>query len=182
VIQPTSTPSADPASLAPGIAVVATAKATLELQKTTGCASAHLGQLLPLYNGPEEARHDLETTASSPVAAREGMSKRELFSNIPLSDGQCQLAWTEHCAYELDGQAWRPSATALLGIWKAFLGAATSEGIDVGSAFHEDYLWTLMADEGYPRPLLTAVLDRLCAEGNAREAGCMFPCCRKTSP
>lgn len=145
----------------------------MELQLTTGDAPALLRQRLPLYEGVQDADDGFETM-SSPVT-RETKSKLEVFDGVPLSNEECLRGWIEICAFEDDlRRATRPSANALIGIWTTILGAAVSEGISLASAFQVDELWRLIEDDGYPRPLLEAVVRRLISDEYIADDGCKF--------
>ena len=164
----------------PTASIIASAKATLELQKTSVSPALLLRQHLPLYNGLQDEEGDFDMMEMSPVGnSKDKKTKVALFESLPVSDGECQLAWLDLCAYEEDGAAWRPSAKALLAIWKALFSAATADGLPLDSQFKADDLWELIADDGYPHGLFQAVL-KSSAEDDYAGNGCKsnpWKCC-----
>ena len=153
-----------------GVSVIATARSTLEVQRISDSATSHLCQLLQVYDGPESSSRVHSPTISSPIETM-GKTKQEVVASIPLSDGECEQMWVELCAFEYKGIAMRPSATALIGVWRALFSAVVSERIDLGVDFRTDDLWELLVDDEYPRAFFEATLNRLAADGHARERG-----------
>jgi sister chromatid cohesion protein DCC1 len=69
----------------------------------------------------------------------------------------------------------RPSVWVLLSTYKAIFSAATSQGIHLDSQFLVEDLWQTVEDDGYPLPLVEALLARLAPEGQPIGGKCKFP-------
>lgn len=114
------------------------------------------------YHGPQdlcEASDSLDMSSAS-----EEKTKNKMFQDVPATEHECEQAWTALCAFEHQGVAYRPTASALIGMWKVMHTAATSEGIDLSNPFDLETLWARMEDDGYPKPLVETVLAKLSAE------------------
>ena len=104
---------------APTTRAVASCTATLELQPSDDSPVPALEQVLPLFDivdGDVDARGT-------------GKSQAAILPHLPFSDGQCIQAWQELMAFEFAGSSFRPSARALLQVWKSMLAAAVAEGV-----------------------------------------------------
>ncbi|OCK94566.1 uncharacterized protein K441DRAFT_677416 [Cenococcum geophilum 1.58] len=152
VTQPISEPQGNDIPL-PGLVIIATCTATLELHPVCGSAIPYLRTVLPVYDTSEDT-----------VDAGNAQNKLQIFSNIPLSDDECEAGWRELVAFELAGSSYRPTAKTLLQIWRSINAAASAEGINLESQFLTDDLHKAIEDEGYPPILLTSLLSRLVAE------------------
>jgi hypothetical protein len=84
-------------------------------------------------------------------------------TDIPLSDGEIHQAWSQLCAFEEGGKAFRPIAAVLLTLWKSVVTASIAENIDIESAFLLDDLWAVVAEEEYPRGMFNAVMHHVAA-------------------
>ncbi|KAI9722015.1 MAG: hypothetical protein M1812_001975 [Candelaria pacifica] len=153
------------------LSITATCKATLELHPTNASPIPYLNQHLALYNGGDDELETLNGIDSSPENY-EKVNKLEVFSHVPFSEGECESAWTEICAFEIQNVAMRPTARALAGVWKAIISGATSQALRLSSEFQLDDLWTIVEDDGYPRSLIEAVLGRLSSE-EGTEGACL---------
>ena len=149
----------------PGFAAIATCTATLELHPVSGSAIPYLITVLPVYDTGEDTVD----------AAGNAQNKLHIFSNIPLSDDECEAGWRELVAFELAGSSYRPSAKTLLQIWRSINAAALAEGINLGSQFLTDDLHKAIEDEGYPLSLLTSLLSGLVAEDGNSSGACELP-------
>lgn len=161
VTQPVSKPQGDDIPL-PGLVVIATCTATLELHPVCGSAIPYLRTVLSVY----------DTSEDTVDAAGNAQNKLQIFSNIPLSDDECEAGWRELVAFELAGSSYRPAAKTLLQIWRSINAAALAEGINLGSQFLTDDLHEAIEDEGYPPTLLTSLLSGLVAEDGNSSGAC----------
>ncbi|KAI9826100.1 MAG: hypothetical protein M1832_000549 [Thelocarpon impressellum] len=148
-----------------GVSVIASAKATLELQLTSTPSAAlpYLRQQLPLYKALQDEDGDFEMMSSPVVRKEQRPSRVEAFENIPVSDEECEQAWIGMCAFEDHSGAFRPSPASLVDLWRAIFSAATAGGLPLDSPFLGPDLWKLLSGDGhaYPQPLFDAVLLRL---------------------
>ncbi|KAF2492068.1 sister chromatid cohesion protein-like protein Dcc1 [Lophium mytilinum] len=145
----------------PGVSAIATCPTTLELHPVTGTAIPYLKDALPLYDLVDDEMVD---------AAGNGKSKLKVFSDVPLSDAQCEWGWRELIAFEFAGSSFRPSAVTLLKLWKSINVAALAEGIDLNKQFLTEDLLKAIDDEGYPVDLFHALLLRLAADDHVGDA------------
>ncbi|KAI9821855.1 MAG: hypothetical protein M1827_002437 [Pycnora praestabilis] len=162
LVQPSSTKGSaeDDRIPLPSVSIVAACKATLELHEVSTIAAFHLRKLLPVYNELQDGQNDSEMMAST-WSAEKRTSKAEVFTNVPLSDQECEGGWIDLCAFEVAYQAMRPSARTLAKVWTALLAAATLHGVDLTSQFSVNNMWGLMADDGFPRSLVEAIFHVL---------------------
>ncbi|MCJ1465876.1 hypothetical protein MMC07_004495 [Pseudocyphellaria aurata] len=140
------------------VEAVARCASTLELipASTVGVS---LRQILPMYNSPlGEPIAEVETVEGSGVNGV--LSKQEALENVPLSPRQFNEAWAEICAFELDGQAWIPSAKSLRGVWSSIIAAATSKSVNLGGKFLIPDIADVVEEDGFPRALFDAVIER----------------------
>ena len=91
----------------------------------------------------------------------ERISKLTLLTNLPISYDEFEKSWADMCAFEIDGQAWRPSAQSLVGVWKTIMSASTVQGIDIAHQFRINDVCETVEVDGYPREMVTAVLQKL---------------------
>lgn len=136
------------------ITAISTCDAVLELVPINEDATLYLRDLLTIYDGPVWIEH---TDSGRP------RTKRNIIADIPLSDVECQNAWTALNAFELGENCYLPSSRVLLQLWHSLLSTATAEEIDLTKEFHAEDLWTHVDHELYPRPLLAGLLDRICS-------------------
>lgn len=159
LLQPhvTSDPGTDDLNIVPDLSIVAECKATLELIPSSTSSVAWLKDLLPLYNGSQE-----EASFGAPqVTKAERRSKYDHLTNLPLSVDEFESGWREVCAFEIDGQALRPSVQCLVGAWKAVVSASTAQGIDLGRQFSITDILDILEADDYPRTLFEAVVWNL---------------------
>jgi sister chromatid cohesion protein DCC1 len=123
----------------------------LEVSSSTDSALPYLQKLLPSYSSRELLAEAVSST----------YTLANINADIPLSDGEIHDAWTQLCAFEEGGKAFRPTAAVLLSLWKAIVAGSTAENIDMGSAFLENDLWAVVADEDYPRSMFHAMMNRI---------------------
>lgn len=136
------------------ITTISTCDAILELVPINEDATKYLRDLLTLYDGAVWIEH---TDSGRP------RTKRDIIADIPLSDVECQSAWTALNAFELGENCYFPSSRVLLQLWHSLLSIATAEEIDLTKEFHAEDLWTHVDHELYPRPLLAGLLDKICS-------------------
>ena len=73
------------------------------------------------------------------------MTKGELFSNIPLSDAECELAFREQSAFadHITKHCWIPSAALKINTWHSILENARANAVDLNGELNEDTLLSL---------------------------------------
>lgn len=139
----------------PTTCAIAACTATLELHPADASAVAHLEDALPVY---DMAGGEVDTTHN-------GKTKAAAFADIPLSDGQCEHAWTELVAFESSGNSYRPSVNTLRQVWSSINAAALAEGMKLDSQFLGYDLAELVREEGYPTSLAQAIFGHLAVAG-----------------
>ncbi|TKX21970.1 putative sister chromatid cohesion protein Dcc1 [Elsinoe australis] len=165
-IMTSKTTSEDRGSEPPRSSIVSIAQcgSSLELAgNSKESAIVHLKQLLPLFED--------EDSASDGMAAIR--SKSVTFADVPLSDGECEVAWTQLCAFETqDGRfACRPSSRLLVKAWSGILSTAILDRIDLAGSVTRSRLDVLCESiEDVPRPLPQSILERLKADDSNDEA------------
>ena len=135
----------------PTTCAIASCTATLELHPTDASAAAHLSDLLPVYDivaGEVDTTHNART-------------KAHVFTDVPLSDAQCEQAWDDLLAFELSGSSYRPSVNALRQVWASINAAASAESVQLDNQFLGHDLANLVAEEGHPAALALAVFRHL---------------------
>lgn len=73
------------------------------------------------------------------------MTKGQLFSNIPLSDAECELAFREQSAFadHITKHCWIPSAALKINTWHSILENARANAVDLTAGFDKDTLLSL---------------------------------------
>ena len=157
ILQPsTEQPSAENESSVPqtGLTAIGQCKALLEVVQTTTSPISFFEQSIPTFG--------IERIGSnSHHAINDRKSKSQLLIDAPFSSGEFDSAWIELCAFELEQQAWRPSAAVLLSLWKSFTNAGAVKGIDLTQPFALVDVVSMIDEEGFPKPLLQAMLRLL---------------------
>jgi sister chromatid cohesion protein DCC1 len=96
-----------------------------------------------------------------------GLSKAELFEDIPYSQGECEAAWLDLLAFERHHTCWKPEQHMLNSLWPMILQSATADGMDLTSKFHFDSLRLAMDEPPAPNEALAALMAYLCQTGGA---------------
>lgn len=153
------------------VRAIAQCASTLELIPAS-TAGVSLRQILPMYNSPlADPGAEVETVVES--GAKERPSKQEALENVPLSPRQFHEAWVEICAFELDGQAWIPSASSLKGVWSSIMTAATTKSVNLGGKFLVLDIADVVEEDGFPRALFDAVIERNRMDGEDLMTDCV---------
>ena len=147
----------DNSVLLSGMTAIGQCKAILELISTQTAPISFLKQSIPCF-GTERIG------SNSRQAIHDRKSKSQLLADAPFSGGEFDSAWIELCAFELEQQAWRPSATMLLSLWKSFTNAMAVKGIDLTQTFDSFDAASMVDEECFPRALLQAMLRLLSPE------------------
>jgi hypothetical protein len=127
----------------------------MEILPTKGLsAEPYLRATVPVY-----------TSTGSYSSAHDNVSKETLFSHIPLSQAECELAWSQLSCFEsIDPPGcFIPSAKVQIRIWENFISIATAAGMDLtGRLSQADLLRILdeLRGEG-PAELLSQVLSNV---------------------
>ena len=136
------------------LSAFSTCDSVLELVPSSEDATPYLRDLLLTYNGTEQKPH---TDSKRPKA------KKDIIADIPLSNHECNQAWTSLIAFELGDNCYLPTPQILFQLWSALLATAIAEDIQLTGEFHAEDLWMHMDHELYPRPLLAGVFAKLCS-------------------
>ena len=160
ILQPTTEqPSAENESSVTlsGMTAIGQCKALFELTPTPTAPISFLKQSI-LGFGTERIG------PNSNQAINDRKSKSQLLLDAPFSNGEFNSAWIKLCAFELEQQAWRPSATVLLSLWQSFTNAVAVKGIELTQPFDLLDVASMVDEEGFPKPLLQAMLRLLNSE------------------
>lgn len=181
------------------VTAIAKCSSTLELHVPAEGFSGipFLEKSLRLYDrrsGDDDDDGDMEMGDSASVVAPLGPAemrrlREEVCADIPVSTAQCEAGWTELCAFvagKYEPACWRPSARTRLNVWKRMMEGAVLQGIDLEKQFLVRDLWKSVLDDDdetaqppFPRPLLEAVVRRLCMPDQrpslAEEIKCELP-------
>ncbi|KAI9794408.1 MAG: hypothetical protein M1816_005478 [Peltula sp. TS41687] len=168
LLKPTQAPSTTDK---PALSIIACPKSTLELHPASTSVISYLERVLAKYYGPQDASEGFEPMDVSSDTFSRKQTKRRVFDDVPASEHECQQAWTALCVFEREGVAYRPAASALIGVWKVMHTTAAAEGIDLSGRFDLVILWERMEDDGYPKALVEAVLARLSSENATSNSG-----------
>ncbi|KAJ4368296.1 hypothetical protein N0V83_006652 [Neocucurbitaria cava] len=143
----------------PVTCAIASCTATLELHPSAASAVTLLKDALPVY----------DIVAGDVDATGNGRSKASVLDDVPLSEGECQTAWLELMAFELEENSYQPSANALSQVWRSINSASLAEGVKLDSQFLTSDITRAVAEDGHPEGLVEAILARLskeCSESN----------------
>lgn len=153
------------------VRAVAQCASTLELIPAS-TTEVSLRQILPIYSGPlVDPRAEIETIVES--RGKNIIGKQDALENIPLSPYQFNEAWVDVCAFELDGQAWIPSANLLKGVWNSIICAATVKNINLAGKFLVLDLADMVEEDGFPHALLDAVIEKNSIDGEDLMTDCV---------
>ncbi|KAL2056465.1 hypothetical protein ABVK25_003489 [Lepraria finkii] len=156
VLQPSETSPEDGFIPTIGLSAIAQCTATLELIPEPASATPFLKQTVPVYSGPESGTQ--LPTASAPL---EKKNKHAILERAPCSLGEFNKACEELCVFEVDGQAWLPTASMLANVWKSIISGATMRSVNLGEGFSIATLSRIVEEDGHPTALFRAVMDRL---------------------
>jgi hypothetical protein len=127
--------SPDGAIPAPELVGISKLESTLEtLPAPSTKASTYIRQLLPILS------------TGAPMTGRtQPMTKGQLFSNIPLSDAECELVFREQSAFadHITKHCWIPSAALKINTWHSILENARANAVDLTAELNEDTLPSL---------------------------------------
>jgi sister chromatid cohesion protein DCC1 len=127
--------SPDGAIAVPELVGISQLESTLEtLPAPSTKASTHIRQLLPVLS------------TGAPMTGRtQPMTKDELFSNIPLSDAECEAAFREQSAFadHITKHCWIPSAALKINTWHSILENARANAVSLTAELDEDTVLSL---------------------------------------
>ena len=129
-------------------------------------AVQYLKESVPIYKDPLEG----ESFATSEIGRTR--SKLVVLEDAPMSTGEFESGWIELCAFETEGQAWRPLTSTLNGIWKSILSAVAVNAPKIDNGFPTFLISPLVQEDGYSESLLMAVLTRLSPNGDFPSHDC----------
>ncbi|KAL8985475.1 MAG: hypothetical protein Q9177_004427, partial [Variospora cf. flavescens] len=115
---------------------------------------------LPTYSDPEKSKSSISSGARD---------KQSSLADTPISPHEFSLAWTELCAFELDGQAYCPAPSVLWKVWISIASACTTNAWSLDQPLNTVLLAEVVADDEIPSPILYAVIDRLRANHGLAE-------------
>ena len=145
------------------IAAISQCPTLLELVPSSLQALAVLEDFLPVFGLADRQQH--ANVEEDPGASRFTAGHSRLWKDIPLSNGQIEEAWRAICAFSIDGKSWRPDVEILLGLWKSIINAVLLKGHDLASGITLDEIRELVAEDGFPYPLLETVTNALGQSG-----------------
>lgn len=161
----------DPSAPDETVAAIAQCTSTLELVPPAITGLAALRQTLPIYN---LADHQNQNGLVAHSNLTEKFGRHKAFQNTPTSQREFDDAWLEVCAFELDRQAWIPSASSLKGIWASITAAATVRDIDLTERIRVVDLMDIIEEDGFPNALFNAVIRRVSIANGSLISGCTF--------
>lgn len=160
------------------LSAIAQCNASLELTPIPSStmeyqATKFLREHLPVYKG-------FVTDLGSETGGefRDRKSKADMMDDSPFSSGEFDMAWHGMCAFEVGGQAWLPTSSALVSVWRSIVLAAIEGVINLEQRFHITALEKTMDDTGHPWPLSRAVAINLSTHIDRTKDGCesLAPC------
>ena len=134
------------------LTVVAKCEATLEAIPQTPPCLTLLQTRLSVFSG--QAQREVHPNSQA-------QSKQSVLADTPVSTEQFNRAWVDLCAFEMEGQSWRPSSNMLWKTWKSIASASTIKGLPLNQASNFQTLATMVEDDEIPVPLFNAVVERL---------------------
>ncbi len=145
------------------ISAIAQPTAMLELIPSSYCGPLIMRQILPIYGISQ---------AESETDFADRTSKYAALDDLPLSSAEFEAFWIQLCAFEHEGQAWLPKATVLVGVWKSIISAATANSMDLAQSFRTQDVMELVREDGFPVPLIEAVVRRIRSDDDDLMEGC----------
>jgi sister chromatid cohesion protein DCC1 len=130
-----------------GVTSIAVCGASLELSSSTDSPAPYLGAFLLPYD---------ENSADMELDSR---SKKQIYSNIPLSRAEIDREWGARLAFEHSGICYIPTSAYLLKAWKLILEAAVAESINLSDYSQADLLWKAVSDQGLPLELFLIIMN-----------------------
>jgi sister chromatid cohesion protein DCC1 len=145
----------------PELVGISKLESTLEtLPAPSTKASTYLGQLLPIQS------------IGAPMTGRtQPLTKEELFSQIPLSDAECEVAFREQSVFSdhVTKYCWLPSAVVKINTWHSMLDNARANTVDLTSELDGDTLLSLKDGLEDLRPgLFEAIVHSIATATNGR--------------
>ena len=132
---------------------------TLELQPLTSSGIEHLKGRLPLYTGTDQEDDENSTPQNN---SKPGKNIREIIlDDAPFSARELEEAWRTLCVFEMRHRAFRPTAIALINVWKSIMSIVALKSIDLENPFRLDTLIETADEDDHPYPLFKAVILRL---------------------
>ena len=153
------------------VSAIAQPTATLELIPSTLHGESTLKQALPIYDRNQAESEGNYSSDTAPPPA-EKISRYAILDQLPLSFGEFEALWVGLCAFEIDGQAWLPTATLLAAVWKSTVSAATADSLDLDQSFRLQVIIDLVQEDGYAVPLIEAVIRRVRSNDDDLTDGC----------
>lgn len=149
--------------------------AATDLVVTSTCSSIlTLAKRCNMMDGPAPGRpllskflHRYDAEAQQfGMEHMEKLSKARIFEDLPLSNGECERAWDELVAFELNGLCWQPTQGSQLQLWTDLTQAASLRDIDLAGPFSVQDLWAA-CDSDHPHAYYEALVILL----SNRESG-----------
>ncbi len=167
VLQPAFAVQEEHVSPTLGLSIFARCTSTLEVEKMS---RSELSKTKTAIQWLTEALlvHDIDTESNSTRSLRR--SKADLFADIPYSDGECEEAWTQLVAFELERRSFRPSGKVLHDLWTCIYQTATVQGIDLAKKFEITDVCSAVEEVGHRRPLFDALINRLSLHDDSEDA------------
>ncbi|MCJ1414024.1 hypothetical protein MMC32_000349 [Xylographa parallela] len=169
IVQPSPIPAgneSEPSSVS-GVTAIGQCKALLELVPVQTQPVQFLRNAIPVYN---EKKYQPNIHQWAP----EIKSKQVLLTNAPFSTAEFEAAWTELCAFEIEDEAWRPSALQLHEIWASFMTETRIQGIDVTNTFQYIGRILTVVEDCWDEAMPHAILRRLSSDHENISEGCVL--------
>lgn len=148
------------------MSIIAQCKAILEVVHTDASPLPYLRQRLPTYPTSQSG----EPSGAVTIEGRQ-TNLQALLEDVPFSKRELEKGLIKLCAVEVSDQIWLPSAHTLLLVWKSYVSAVTIKGTNITSSFPISEVSTLVEEDGFPQPLLEAMLRKLAFEWNDNQLG-----------
>jgi sister chromatid cohesion protein DCC1 len=114
-------------------------------------ASTMLSLLTP-FDHPQ----DLQSRPTPPL------TKDHVFAQTPMSHDECQLSWEDSTAFEHSGASFRPTAVALVNVWKWLLDIAYANAVNLATCTSIKSIDKMLdGEDEWPRALVDAILTKL---------------------
>ncbi|KAL7267153.1 hypothetical protein RUND412_010273 [Rhizina undulata] len=152
----------------PGVTIVSTTHAYLELIPATPDPGPLLEKRLIAYHGWEDEDGDTKM-AVDPMGS--GGGKEELRDDIPVSDAEFEAAWHELLAFDFSGSLYRPTPKAILKTLEVVFTSAAAESFSLFSPFTIPELMAAIDEPDVPRELVSVLMRRVCDETNFDNGG-----------
>ena len=153
-----------------GLSGIARCTTMLELIPANASGTIFLKNNVGAFYGPG-AERDSEGVSTEGFASKCN-SRLEVFADAPLSLQEFNTAWTELCAFEANSKSYIPTPACLSSIWHSMNSAMTLKGLHLENDIYYKDIAGPVEEDGFPTPLLQAVINRLQSDKIIPMDGC----------